>query len=138
MKSLLSNASIALSTNEKLKVGVEFKQKCALIEHGFCTCCQRIRLNIEIASRSICSDCTKYEITDHFEQKKWLPIWYVNGVPQFHVPIEHPCLLLAEKMLIQLASPFIPLRHIKNGVFGLSGHVCCFEQDVEGFVNSLP
>lgn len=41
-------------------------------------------------------------------------------------------------MLIQLASPFIPLRHIKNGTFGLNGHVCCFDQDVQGFVNTLP
>jgi Helitron helicase-like domain at N-terminus len=41
-------------------------------------------------------------------------------------------------MLIQLASPFIPLRHIKNGVFGLNGHVCCFEQDVAGFMRKLP
>jgi Helitron helicase-like domain at N-terminus len=48
------------------------------------------------------------------------------------------CLTLAEKMLIALASPFIPLQHIKNGVFGLSGHVCCFDQDLEHFVNTLP
>ena len=67
-----------------------------------------------------------------------IPIWYLNGIPQFHVPMELTSLTLAEKMLIQLASPFIPLRHIKNGVFELSGHVCCFKQDVEGFVNSLP
>jgi hypothetical protein len=41
-------------------------------------------------------------------------------------------------MLIQLASPFIPLQHIKKGVFRLSGHVCSFEQDVEKFVATLP
>lgn len=69
---------------------------------------------------------------------KLLPIWYKEDVPQFHIPLELTRLTLAEKMLIQLASPFIPLRHIKNGAFGLSGHVCCFEQDVEGFVTKLP
>ena len=41
-------------------------------------------------------------------------------------------------MLIQLASPSIPLQHIKDGTVGLTGHVCCFEQDVEEFVNTLP
>jgi Helitron helicase-like domain at N-terminus len=71
-------------------------------------------------------------------ENQLLPIWYLHGQPQFHVPGELSCLTLAEKMLIQLASPFIPLRHIKNGAFGLSGHVCCFEQDVGDFVNTLP
>ena len=32
----------------------------------------------------------------------------------------------------------MPLHHIKNGVFGLTGHCCAFEQDVDGFVNRLP
>ena len=41
-------------------------------------------------------------------------------------------------MLIQLASPFVPLQHVKHGVFGLSGHVCSFEQDVGKFVKTLP
>jgi hypothetical protein len=45
---------------------------------------------------------------------------------------------MTKMMLIQLNLPFIPLQHIKNGTFGLSGHVCSFEQDLEEFVNRLP
>jgi hypothetical protein len=45
---------------------------------------------------------------------------------------------MAEKMLIQLDSPFIALQHIKNGTFGMTGHVCSFEQDVKEFINTLP
>lgn len=41
-------------------------------------------------------------------------------------------------MLIQLASPFIPLQHIKNGVLGIKGHTCVFPQDVKGFATVLP
>jgi Helitron helicase-like domain at N-terminus len=48
------------------------------------------------------------------------------------------CLTHAEKMLIQKVSPFIPLHHIKNGTFGLSGHVCAFEQDINGICTVLP
>lgn len=65
-------------------------------------------------------------------------MWYKEGIAQFHVPEELQDLTLAEKLLIQRASPFVPLRFIKNGIFGISGHVCTFEQDVEDFVNRLP
>ena len=86
----------------------------------------------------ICSDCSKYKDIDHYKKQSWLPIWYDGDKPKFHVPEELSSLTLAEKMLIQLASPFVPLQHIKNGTFGLTGHVCCFEQGVEEFVNTLP
>ena len=138
MSTLMSNSSSPQTNETKLNIGIAFEQQCSLIKHGFCICCRRIGLNIDIVSKGVCCECSKYDKTDHFEQNKWLPIWYLNGIPQFYVPDELSCLSLAEKMLIQLASPFIPLRHIKNGVFGLSGHVCCFDQDVEGFVNTLP
>jgi hypothetical protein len=122
----------------KVDIGLEFERQCSIVDHGFCPCCRRVGLNIDIVKLGVCSDCTKYDNRNHFEVNGWLPIWYKKAEPQFHVPEELTCLTLAEKMLIQLASPFIPLRHIKNGVFGLSGHVCCFDQDVEGFVNTLP
>jgi hypothetical protein len=41
-------------------------------------------------------------------------------------------------MLIQRISPFVPLHHIKNGVMGLRGHVCAFEQDINEFICTLP
>ena len=127
-----------LSKEQKILVGVEFERQCALVQNSACICCRRVRLNLEITGLGICSDCTKHDTPDHYEKNKWLPIWYCGGEPQYRVPDVLQCLTLAEKMLIQLASPFVPLRHIKNGSFGLSGHVCCFEQDVPGFVNTLP
>ena len=67
-----------------------------------------------------------------------LPVWYKDGEAQYRIP---PCLKglsYAEKLLIQRVSPFVPLHHIKSGVFGLSGHVCAFEQEIEPFVKTLP
>jgi Helitron helicase-like domain at N-terminus len=92
-----------------------------------------------VETKGMCHDCVKLKNVKFFEEKKLLPVWYNReGVTQYHVPDELACLTLAEKMLIQLASPFIPLQHIKKGIFGLKGHVCCFEQDVVTFVNTLP
>lgn len=86
----------------------------------------------------MCQACSKYKDPDFLVNQKALPIWYLDGVPQFHVPEELSCLTLAECMLIQLNSPFIPLQHIKQGVFGICGHAVAFEQDIEEFVNTLP
>ena len=35
-------------------------------------------------------------------------------------------------------SPFVPLRHVRNGIFGIQGHVVAFEQDIEGFLKKIP
>ena len=88
--------------------------------------------------QGVCSESSKYKDVNYYQKQKWLPIWYEGDQPRFHVPEEFSSLTIAEKMLIQLASPFIPLQHIKNGTFGLTGHVCCFKQDIEEFVNTLP
>jgi hypothetical protein len=54
------------------------------------------------------------------------------------VPLVLDRLPHAEKMLIQRVSPFVPLHHIKQGTFGLAGHVCAFEQDINGIAHVLP
>ncbi len=41
-------------------------------------------------------------------------------------------------MLIQRASFFIPLHHIKNGTFGIKGHVCTFPQNITDICKELP
>ena len=67
-----------------------------------------------------------------------LPVWRKNGNAIYTVPIVLARLSDAEKMLIQKISPFVPLHHMKDGTMGCSGHVCAFEQDIEGFVTTLP
>ena len=126
------------SDNSTVEAILDFESNCKNIKHNLCICCRQVRLNMKVNKRAICLDCAKLKDIKFFENIKLLPIWYDDGLPQYHVPPQLSNLTLAEKMLIQLASPFIPLRHIKKGIFGLSGHVCCFEQDVETFVNTLP
>lgn len=127
-----------LSQDEKNEIFINFETQTSKIKHSFCPCCRKIGINVRIMSKGVCSDCSKFKDKDYLCANKALPIWFDCNKPQFHVPEELANLSVAEKMLIQLNSPFIPLQHIKNGTFGLSGHVCSFEQDVEGFINRLP
>lgn len=127
-----------LSQQRKAEIYVEFENKTSKIKHSHCPCCHKVGINVKLASNGVCSDCTKYKDKDYLLNAEALPIWYDNGVPQYHIPSELSTLTMAEMMLIQLNSPFIPLQHIKHGTFGLSGHVCSFEQDVKEFVNRLP
>jgi hypothetical protein len=115
-----------------------FEYECEGLKYGHCLCCRQVKLGLVVNRNGVCIDCSKKRNPHFYEDQKMLPIWYENGVVQYRVPPQLSCLSMAEKMLIQMASPFIPLRHIKNGVFGLSGHVCCFDQDLESFVNTLP
>ena len=115
-----------------------FEEACLDIKHSVCPCCHQVGMNVNIGRSGVCSDCSSFNDVNYLLKNDCLPIWYKDGQPQFHIPEELACLTMAEKMLIQLCSPFIPLRHIKNGIFGLSGHVCSFEQDIAEFVNTLP
>ena len=114
-----------------------FENRCKSICHYTCSCCHTSSIN-NVLRHGKCQNCTtKHE--DHYLSKNQLPVWYTqDGRPQFHLPDELIDLTYAEKMLIQRLSPFIPMIHLKNGVHGLCGHVCAFEQDVEEFVNRLP
>jgi len=114
-----------------------FETKCQTLQHKQCSSCKAVGLFLEVGKSGRCSRCTSYD--DNQFPLQSLPIWYddSNNV-QYNQPPELKELTIAEKMLIQQVSPFVPLQHIKNGVFGLAGHVCCFEQDIEGFVSTLP
>jgi len=89
----------------------------------------------------VCFKCSEKQDRSHYLNKKELPIWFTKDsppIPQYDLPHPLLALTLAEKMLIQRVSPFVPLQHIKNGVMGLHGHVCAFEQNITGFLNELP
>lgn len=127
-----------LSDEKMVAATAEFESTCKDVVFNRCICCRRFSLSLQLNKNKVCQHCVKFKDVGYFEKHKLLPIWYLNDEPQYHVPEELTCLTLAEKMLIQLAIPFIPLRHIKKGVFGISGHVCCFDQNVEDFINTLP
>ena len=92
---------------------------------------------MKLNKRRVCETCAT-KSPSYFLDEGALPVWYLEGVPQYQLPKELQDLSHAEKMLIQRVSPFVPLHHIKLGTWGLSGHVCAFEQDLEGFCSRLP
>ena len=68
-----------------------------------------------------------------------LPIWLDDtGTPMYHLPDELLGLREGEKLLIQMVSPYVPLRYLKLGAYGSEGHVCCFPQKVEEVYCTLP
>ena len=92
-----------------------------------------------LKTRQICIKCAKRKDNNYFTQTKQLPLWFdSSGVARHNVPEELSSLTLAEKLLIQKISPFVPLEHIRQGVMGLKGHVCCFEQDISNVCCELP
>ena len=110
--------------------------------HKFCKCCRRVRIKMSISKTGICTSCKAHKDPEYFIKENGLPIWYEDGdmknKPNFYVPSELKNMTIAEKLLIQRISPFVPMQHIKNGIFGLRGHVCAFEQDINGFIERLP
>jgi hypothetical protein len=97
-----------------------------------------VSLNITTKRTGYCKKCSNRTNRDYFLEHRLLPIWYKDDIPQFKVPNCLKRLTHAEKMIIQRISPVVPLHHIKHGVFGLSGHVCAFEQRIDKMVDILP
>ena len=90
-------------------------------------------------TKDLCKKCNIIDNENHYLKTKQLPIWYsAEGIVQRCVPDELSQLTLAEKLLIQKISPFVPLEHIHQGVMGLKGHVCAFEQDISEVCLKLP
>ena len=96
-----------------------------------------VSLNLKIDKKGCCCSCSSRPSRNFQLENKVLPIWYDEEVPQYTVLVELSN-LTHRKMLIQRVSPMVPLHHIKNGVFGLSGHVCAFEQEIKEMVTILP
>lgn len=97
-----------------------------------------MKLRVQGINKGSCHKCASHNNPDYYEQKKMLPIWYKDGIPQFKLPLCLKKLHHAEKLLIQRLSAFIPLHHLMKGNFGIKGHCCAFNQDVNEFINRLP
>ena len=117
----------------------DFEQACMAVKHNHCRCCRSVSMNIKINKNGICRKCALLGDVDYHLKKNHLPVWHdENGCCHHEVPDELKSLSIAEMMLIQRCSPYIRLVHIKNGTFGLAGHVCAFEQDISEFADVLP
>ena len=131
--------STFLSREEKHECMLQFESELRSIKHNHCSACKKVGINLPMSrKKGTCSTCDKLT-PDYWLQQKLLPVWYNDsGQPQYRVPNELSGLTDAEKMLIQKASVFIPLHHIKHGTLGLKGHSCCFPQDLGKLCTVLP
>jgi len=131
-----------MTMEEKYASFIEFEKRCEAICHSVCKCCHVVSLKQTVNKHGICTSCTKHKDVDYFIKQDALPVWYWKGnksnKPRKNIPYELWCLTTAERMLIQRLSPIVPLHHIKNGLCGMKGHVCTFEQDIDKFVKTLP
>ena len=129
-----------LTREEKIEIITDFEQRTGKLDLHMCQCCRTICLDNEIkGNQQRCQKCRNARYTlDYLLEHKALPVWRKNGVPMYHIPKVLRGLSAAEKALIQRVSPFVPLTHLARGIMGLSGHTCVFEQDLQGFVNTLP
>ena len=124
---------------DKSNVIFGFENETSILKHSKCICCRMVRLDLKINKRGICRKCAPLKNEKFYLQVDALPVWYNDeGIPQYYVPSVLSSLTQAEKLLVQRISPFVPLQHLKQGTFGLSGHVCAFEQDVNEFLTRLP
>lgn len=128
-----------LSLEEKHESIIRFEGKCQILSHSFCTCCRMVGLSIAVNRNGFCANCAKLKNKRHWLDENVLPVWYdTDNKEHYELPDELRNLTMAECLLIQRLSPVVPLYHIKNGTFGLTGHCCSFVQDLDGFVNTLP
>jgi hypothetical protein len=129
-----------LTRAEKENIICDFERKNASIKYCLCQCCRTVQLDNEIKGpQKRCQKCRRNKYTfESLLEKRALPIWRKKGKIMFHVPGVLSSLSIAEKALIQRLSPFISLTHMSRGIMGMTGHTCVFEQDINGFIDTLP
>jgi hypothetical protein len=138
-KDLKWGESTFLSDGKKRDCILMFEEQTRKLKQSHCSRCRCVGINLKMSDYSdVCLGCSKLSEDDALTNKL-LPIWVDdNGVVQYSVPDVLLTLTDAEKMLIQILSPFVPLHHIKHGTLGLKGHVCCFPQSVDTVCKVFP
>ena len=127
---------------QKRAVMYDFECKTMLLHHRKCLQCRRITLNHDKFNKTenLCQHCTEDDSKDKFcLRNNTIPIWVDdNDDVHYDQPTELKDLSVAEQLLIQRLSPYVPIVHLKNGVFGIKGSCCAFRQDIKQVYNELP
>ena len=125
----------------------EFEARTKSIKHEVCDSCCSVGISLKMSKTDkLCKRCMEKGLDRKgCLRERLLPVWYETEQdskllrnPQYDLPIELKELSDAEKMLIQKYSVYVPLHHIKKGVLGFKGHVCCFPQQLESVCKTLP
>ena len=140
--SVMSHDAMNVDRNKPQQVAhesmLEFERIMKKASHGYCHSCREVSLNIAVDSSSLCKNCRKTDAINYVKEHLQ-PVWVDRmGNTIFTRPDVITNLRLAEIMLIQQASPYVPVQYINFGTFGLKGHVCMFPQDINEIVQVLP
>ena len=135
--------------SEEYKEMCNFEQIMENVGHSRCEICRCVCLGRKVTKQRIdkverCNTCIARKslrqrngqgegVSDH------LPIWVdEHGKHQYHVPEELSKLTEGEKLLIQQAAPYVPMVHLKHGMYGSQGHVSSFPQQISEVCKVLP
>ena len=126
---------------EFVKQVMEFEREMFNLHFNHCKICFRRKLSLPVNKAGICNRCAqeKKGRNKFNDENAALPTWIdKNGRKRYDIPKVLLDLSLAEKLIIQQVSPFIPVIHIKNGSMGSRGHVVSFYQDITSICNVFP
>ena len=125
------------SQKEKLDAFYRFEGRMFRLQHKYCPHCHRVRLSLRMV-KGLCEACHK-SIEKFGKENNIFPTWKDDhGNIRYDIPEELLDLRIGEKLIIQRASPLVPVVHIKSGTFGSRGHVCAFPQKIEELATILP
>ena len=128
------------SSRQFIEETCRFEREMFNLHFNNCNVCRRRKLNLQVNSNGVCSRCSKEKKGHKFgHENSALPIWTdKEGKKHYELPKVLLNLQLAECLLIQQISPFIPVIHIRNGSIGSRGHVVSFYQDISNICNVFP
>lgn len=130
----------ASTDNQRRKMNAifEFEHKIMSLGNMECFHCSGLYVDFKSNRRKyICHSCKN----NHQTIKTLIssPHWIDddNNI-RYDIPEELQNLRVSEQLLIQKASPYIPVVHIRNGTLGIHGHCISFPQDISSVCESLP
>lgn len=140
MDEYYSNLPTIPTQDEKDELIKLFETHTNDIQNRLCQLCKMVSVNLEVSKDNICITCKRNnETEERLIEKGCLPVWFDDASePHYSLPEELRELTPGEQSLIQLVSPIMPLTHLKNGTFGMKGHVCAFPQDISSVAKELP
>ena len=133
----LRNAADRISRKRFLVI-VDFEKKMVSLTDKVCIHCHGLYVDYKTnRQKYICKHCSTKQNTDG---RRWkTPHWIdCKGKINNEVPLELQNLRLGEQLLIQKASPYIPIVHIRHGILGIHGHCISFPQDISSICTNLP
>ena len=122
---------------------LQFDSETSALKHNHCHFCKSTSITLKMCpcqkkGKDYCARCERSLKPWTYDYEKTLPVWCLDKVPQFHVPLELSCLHEGEKLLMRQASCYVPLVHLKHGNVGNDGHVCSFPIDIGDVCVILP